>query len=84
MVSSDFLASYYDSDNWHKQVALRSAEGARNHGLLNISADDFFDTDLKMPSTLQEQNQIGRLFVMLNNLITLHQRKYFNAMNIKK
>ena len=74
-VNSDFLVSYYDTKNWHHQVALRAAEGARNHGLLNISADDFFETELKIPMDLDEQKKIGSFFVQLNSFITLHQRQ---------
>lgn len=40
-VQSDYLAAYYDTTGWYKEVAARAAEGARNHGLLNISPDDF-------------------------------------------
>ena len=75
-VNSDFLVSYYDTKNWHHQVALRAAEGARNHGLLNISADDFFETELKIPMNLDEQKKIGSFFDQLNSFITLHQRKW--------
>ena len=74
-VNSDFLVSYYDTKNWHHQVALRAAEGARNHGLLNISADDFFETELKIPMNLDEQKKIGSFFDQLNSFITLHQRQ---------
>ncbi len=72
-VNSDFLACYYDTDNWYKQVSERAAEGARNHGLLNISADDFLDTDLMIPPDIQEQALIGEYLKKLDNLITLHQ-----------
>jgi type I restriction enzyme S subunit len=84
IINSDYLVSYYDTNNWHKQVAERAAEGARNHGLLNISAGDFFDTELKFPRGLEEQSQIGQFFQNLDNLITLHQRKYNKLQNIKK
>ncbi len=74
-VNSDFLACYYDTDNWHKQVFERAAEGARNHGLLNISAEDFLDTDLMIPPDIHEQALIGKYLKKLDNLITLHQRE---------
>ena len=83
-VDSDFLACYYDTDNWHKQVSERAAEGARNHGLLNISAEDFLDTDLTLPSEIKEQALIGTYLKKLGHLITLHQRKYDKLVNIKK
>ena len=84
IINSDYLVSYYDTNNWHKQVAERAAEGARNHGLLNISAGDFFDTELKFPRGLEEQSQIGQFFQNLDNLITLHQRELDKLQNIKK
>lgn len=39
-IDSDYLTVFFDTDRWHKGVAERAAEGARNHGLLNISAED--------------------------------------------
>ena len=80
-VNSDFLACYYDTDNWHKQVSERAAEGARNHGLLNISAEDFLDTDLMIPPDIHEQALIGEYLKKLGNLITLHQREQLTANN---
>lgn len=74
--NSDFLTFFFDTDRWHKGVYERAAEGARNHGLLNISADDFFDIDLFLPKSEQEQAVIGAYFKQLDNLITLHQCKY--------
>lgn len=83
-VDSDFLVSYYDTNNWHSEVQQRSAEGARNHGLLNISASDFFDTELVIPQDPNEQKKIGLLFKKLDSTITLHQRKLDKLKNIKK
>lgn len=74
-VDSDFLTVFFDTDRWHKGVAERAAEGARNHGLLNISAEDFFDIDLSIPKDVAEQKQIGAFIRQLDNLITLHQRQ---------
>ena len=76
-VDSDFLTVFFDTDRWHKGVAERAAEGARNHGLLNISAEDFFDIDLSVPKDVAEQKQIGAFIRLLDNLITLHQRQPF-------
>ena len=83
-IDSDFLTVFFDTDRWHKGVAERAAEGARNHGLLNISAEDFFDIDLSVPKDIVEQKQIGAFIRQLNNLITLHQRKYDKLTNVKK
>ena len=44
-VDSDYLAHYYESDKWHREVSMCAAEGARNHGLLNIAPADFSTLD---------------------------------------
>mgnify|MGYP000963939287 CR=1 FL=1 len=83
-VNSNFLISYYDTKSWYKEVAQRATEGARNHGLLNISADDFFDTKLIIPKSKEEQATIGAFFKNLDHLITLHQRKLSHLQEQKK
>ena len=74
-IDSDFLAVYYDSPKWYKEVSMRAAEGARNHGLLNISPQDFFDTELIFPVNQSEQTAIGSFFQDIDQLIGLQQRK---------
>ena len=76
-IDSDFLTVFFDTDRWHKGVAERAAEGARNHGLLNISADDFLDIDILLPRKKEEQVAIGSYLRNLDNLITLHQRECY-------
>lgn len=83
-IDSDFLVSYYDTDCWHKGVQAIAAEGARNHGLLNITPADYFETVLTVPSDVKEQHQIGSFFAKLDTLITLHQRKYDKLTKVKK
>jgi len=82
-IDSDFLVSYYDTDCWHKGVQAIAAEGARNHGLLNITPADYFETVLTVPSDVKEQHQIGTFFAKLDTLITLHQRKCDKYKSIK-
>ena len=72
--SSDYLTVFFDTNRWHRGVAARAAEGARNHGLLNISAEDFFDIDIQIPSEKVEQDKLGAILRSIDNLITLHQR----------
>ena len=76
-VDSDFLVSYYSTNLWHKGIHEIAAEGARNHGLLNIAPVDFFETELTIPQDIEEQKKIGKYFEELERLITLHQRKNF-------
>ncbi|WP_423754555.1 restriction endonuclease subunit S [Bifidobacterium longum] len=80
----DFLVTYYETDRWYKAVQMIAAEGARNHGLLNIAPNDFFDTALILPPSREEQELIGLFFARLDRLITLHQRKYDKLVVFKK
>ena len=83
-IDSDFFATYYDTDLWHKDIRAISAEGARNHGLLNIAPSDFFETTLKIPQDIDEQKKIGTYFSSLDTLITLHQHKCDYFKEVKK
>jgi type I restriction enzyme S subunit len=83
-VDSDYLVTYYDTDLWHRGIREIAAEGARNHGLLNIAPADFFETSLAIPQDIDEQKAIGRYFSELNTLITLHQRKSDELKKLKK
>jgi len=74
---SDYLVTYYSTDLWHKGIQSIAAEGARNHGLLNIAPDDFFETMISIPLNVFEQKKVGELFQILDHLITLHQSKFF-------
>lgn len=83
-VDSDYLASYYNTALWYKSIRMIAAEGARNHGLLNIAPDDFFETTLMIPRDIAEQKKIGAYLKNLDDLITLHQRKLEKLKKIKK
>ena len=82
--NSDYIVAYYDTNLWHKAIQSIAAEGARNHGLLNIVPNDFFETLLSIPKNISEQKRIGTFVQSLDHLITLHQRKLKKLKNIKK
>ena len=83
-IDSDYLAHYYESDKWHREVSMCAAEGARNHGLLNIAPADFFNTRLVIPKELAEQQAIGAYFSNLDNLINSYQEKITQLETLKK
>ncbi|SDB16168.1 type I restriction enzyme, S subunit [Streptococcus henryi] len=83
-VNSDFLACYYESNKWHKEVSMCAAEGARNHGLLNIAPADFFNTELVIPRDKAEQRAIGSFFSNLDELISSYQTKIDELEMLKK
>lgn len=76
-VNSDYFSTYYSTDLWHKGIREIAAEGARNHGLLNIAPNDFFNMKIIAPKSLDEQRKIGSFFQKLDSSITLHQRVHF-------
>ena len=57
-IDSDFLRHYFESTKWYRGISEISGEGARNHGLLNMSVEDFFNTTLRIPS-IEEQKRIA-------------------------
>lgn len=57
-IDSDYLKHYFESNKWNHEVSDIAVEGARNHGLLNIPINDFFNTNHYLPS-LTEQKKIA-------------------------
>src|SRR5699024_11759921 len=74
-INSQFLVSYYETTRWYRKVSKNAEEGTRNHGLLNISPNDFFITLLSIPRSAEEQQHIGCFFKQLDNNRYLHQRR---------
>ncbi|GEK30515.1 restriction endonuclease subunit S [Kurthia zopfii] len=69
-----FLKHYFETTHWHKEVSMIAAEGARNHGLLNIPVNEFFKIKLNIPEEW-EQRKIRNLFEKINKKIKLQQQK---------
>ena len=59
IVLSDLAKWYFESSQWHRGVNEICAEGARNHGLLNVPTDGFFNTVHILPSDPEEQLAIA-------------------------
>ena len=50
----------------------------------NVSSKDIDNFEFYFSKSINEQSKIGRLFVNLDKLITLHQRKCDKLQNVKK
>ena len=84
-VESDYLECFFDTLKWYGDVSMICAEGARNHGLLNVDTKGFFDeVTVDLPKSLEEQKRISAYLNALNHLITLHQRKCEKLKELKK
>lgn len=83
-INSDYLLSYYDTDKWYKQVSEIAAEGARNHGLLNIAPNDFFQTTFVAPMSEIEQQKIGAFLSHVDSLIQAKTKKLESLKAVKK
>ena len=84
-VDSDYLECFFDTLNWYHDVATICAEGARNHGLLNVDVKAFFtDVKISLPLQKEEQKRITECFQQVDTLITLHQRELDHLKLLKK
>ena len=82
IVNSNYLVHYFESSKWHKQVADIAGEGARNHGLLNIVVNDFFNTKHAVP-TIENQIKIAGFLNLIEKRIQT-QIKIINDYKILK
>ena len=81
---SDFIKAYFDSLKWYREIYMISAEGARNHGLLNVPTDEFFDTKHYIPQDLAEQRKIANFMIALERRIVAQQSLVDNLKKYKR
>ena len=71
-VNSDYLSYYFESTKWYREIMDISVEGARNHGLLNISVVDYFNTIHRIPN-MDEQKCIANVVKAIMHKISSEQ-----------
>lgn len=81
---SDFIKAYFDSLKWYREIYMISAEGARNHGLLNVPTDEFFDTKHYLPENTEEQRKIADFLITLERRIETQQSLVDNLKKYKR
>ena len=81
---SDFIKAYFDSLKWYREIYMISAEGARNHGLLNVPTDEFFETKHYLPQNLNEQRKIADFIIALERRIDAQQSLVDNLKKYKR
>ena len=80
------------SDQLEKQFAVQLLEQDRTNILsskngstmVHITKEEMEQKDVIIPPSTKEQQEIGAFFLQLDNLITLHQRKYDKLQVLKK
>lgn len=81
---SDFIKAYFDSLKWYREIYMISAEGARNHGLLNVPTNEFFDTKHYIPQNTTEQRKIADFLIALDRRIAVQQSLIENLKKYKR
>ena len=79
IVNPNYLSCFFNTEK-HKLWAIGISTG---DGRTNYNLGDFVKLTVPVPQ-IEEQKKISELIINLNNLITLHQRKYDKLLNIKK
>jgi len=81
---TDFIRAYFDSLKWYREIYMISAEGARNHGLLNVPTEEFFDTKHYLPENADEQRKIADFLIALDRRIEAQQSLVDNLKKYKR
>ncbi|MEZ8306658.1 restriction endonuclease subunit S [Vibrio splendidus] len=67
--SEAYFEQFFDAGMLNREIAKIAQEGARNHGLLNVSVKEFFD-DIKLTvPTLDEQKKIAQFLQSIDTKI---------------
>ena len=72
---SDFWVYFFESGGMNQGVCDIAQEGARNHGLLNIGIVDFFNIEIKVPSSLAEQQKIAEILRGSEKEIQIYEKQ---------
>ena len=82
-VNSDFYLQYFEAGCFDREIYKIAQEGARNHGLLNVSTEDFFHSMLVFPP-LEEQERITEILTQCDHVIELKEKKLDELKQLKK
>ena len=72
-VCADFYSYYFESEPFYREIYKIAQEGARNHGLLNVSTEDFFKIQIANPP-LEEQRRIAEILGCCDRVIALKKK----------
>ena len=78
-LEASYLKTYYETSHSRKYIDAASAGGTMKHFTLKPAQE----MPVYLPEA-EEQKQIGDFYICIDNLITLHQRKYDKLQVLKK
>ena len=81
--NADFYSHYFEAGLYNREIYRFAQEGARNHGLLNISTEDFFDGTLIVPPE-EEQRKMAEILATCDRVIELKQKLLDELKKLKK
>ena len=81
---SDFWKYYFEAGMSNREIKMIAQEGARNHGLLNMATEDFFNMLLYYPKDLKEQQKIADILNKSDKEIKLLNSKLEKLKEQKK
>lgn len=81
---SDFWKYYFEAGMSNREIKMIAQEGARNHGLLNMATEDFFNMLLYYPKDLKEQQKIAGILNKSDKEIKLLNTKLEKLKEQKK
>ncbi|MEM9158422.1 MAG: restriction endonuclease subunit S [Verrucomicrobiota bacterium] len=79
----DFIRHFFESSEFNHELYAIAQEGARNHGLLNVAPNDFFNTRLTLPSQ-KEQQAISQIMENAQSEVSTLQQKLASLRQQKK
>lgn len=82
-VSLEYMEQYFEAGLMNREIQAFAQEGARNHGLLNIAVDDFFNAKIVLPS-YDEQLAIAKILTAADKEIDLLHRELEQEKKRKK
>lgn len=79
----EYYEQYFEAGRLTHEIQAYAQEGARNHGLLNISVIDFFNSKIIVPP-IAEQKRIAKILSAQDKVIECYEKKIEQLKRMKK
>ena len=83
VVHNGFFEYLFQSKEYYKELEKITQEGNRNHGILNMNVNDFFNIKVIVPE-FEMQNKIYNILFRIDNKIELLKSKQIQYEKLKK